>query len=110
MGFDVVDIVVIKSRFGNEGIYIKNAQIVYDVVSWDIIVLILWRLCQCYDNAALDCWPREIASKLNLVFRYRPSTVTHRLSKLSKSFAVVGRRVWTVGSLVELRQSSEQAP
>jgi hypothetical protein len=110
MGFEVVDILLIKILFGDEGICVKNAQsiegqaeelcqlslckqgiaILHDIVNRDAIVLILRRLCQCYNNATLDCWLRKIASKVDLVFRYRPSPVTHRLRELSKSFAVVG--------------------
>ena len=87
MGFGVVDIFLIQFLFGDKGICIKNAQpvegqaeeicqlsqckqgvaILHNIVSWDAVVLILWRLCQCYDNAALNCWLRKIASKVNLI-------------------------------------------
>jgi len=111
MGFGVVNIFLIKLLFGNKGKCIKDAQpvegqaeelcqlsqgkqgvaVLYNIFSWDAVDLILGRLCQCYDNAALDRWLRQIASKIKLVVRYRPSTVGHRLSKLLESFAVVGR-------------------
>ena len=88
MGFGVVDIFWIKLLFGDKGICIKNAQpvegqaeelcqisqckqgfaILHNIISWDAVVLILGRLCQCWDDAALECWLREIASKVDLVF------------------------------------------
>lgn len=99
MGFGVVDIFLIQFLFGNKGKCIKDAQpvegqveehyqlsqykqgvvVLHNIVSWDTVDLILGRLCQCYDNTTLDYWLREIASKIDLAFRYRPSPGAHGL-------------------------------
>ena len=130
MGFGVVNIFLIKFLFGDEGTRIKDAQpvegqveelrqlsqckqgiaVLHNIVSWGAVVLVLRRLCQCYHDAALDCRLREIASKIDLVFRYQPSAGTHRLRKLSRSFAVVGRRVRITESFVKLQKLSDDVP
>ena len=74
IGFGAVEIFLVKFLFGDKGICIKDAQpvkgqakelcqlsqckqgvaVLYDIVNRNTVDLIMGRLCQCYDYAALD--------------------------------------------------------